>query len=417
MLIALTAGMLTVAGTSHRYIGGPVDRVAQVALDKRTFSCDASVPGSQVLQGTVGGGPGRTRSAHAPVVVQVDRELAGGAYAAERSNAPTWIAWSPCQEAHAHWWFVGAGGAAVTHDTVLTITNPRVGAAVFDIDVYGPNGPVDAPGLHGRTLAGGASQTVDLGTSAPTLGELAVEVTTSRGLVAVSAADLLAPGVVGKRVRDWLPATLDPSTSVTLAGFPSRPTGTLLLVNPGQVEAVAQVQVIGTGGTFTPAAMLPVTVPPQSVESVPLAGIFNGTPLALKVTSTNPVAVSVRTTLKGDIGYAAGATALRGATAIAVPVGTSRQLVLSATGAAGHVTLTGYDAKGRRVQDTTVAVPAHGSVAVSLGTSMTYLRLVTLDSGIVGGITATGPKGIGLMTEGIAPAIRSIQLPAIIPGW
>lgn len=416
MLVALTAAMLALAGTTPRGIGAPVDQVSRVQLDQRTFVCDASIPGTQVRRGTVVAGPRPVRKATAPVVVAVDREQARGAFAAEQADAARWSAWSPCPEAHARWWFVGAGGASVAHDTVLTISNPRTGAAVYDIDVYGPSGPVAAPGLHGRTIGAGATQTFDLGSVAPDIGELAVNVRASRGLIAVSASDTFSPGSVGKRVREWLPATALPAKQITIAGLPPKPTGaTLLVVNPGDVETVAEVHVIGTGGTFAPQGVLPVTVPPQSVRTVPLTSVFNGTAVAIQVTGTRRLTATVRASHDGDIAFGAGVRPIHGATAVAVPPGTGRQLVLSALGRAGIVTLTGYDAKARRVLERTVSVAAHASVAIKLGRNVSFLRLATESADVVGGISANGAHG--LVTSGVAAAIRSIRLPAIRPGW
>lgn len=416
MLVALTAAMLALAGTSPRGIGAPTDQVSQVQLDQRTFVCEASLPGTQVHLGTVVAGPRPVRKATAPEIVNVDRDQARGAFAAEQADGARWSAWSPCPEAHARWWFVGAGGAPNTHDTVLTISNPRAGAAVYDIDVFGPSGPVAAPGLHGRTIAAGATQRFDLGAVAPNVGELAVKVTASRGLVAVSAADTFSPGAVGKQVREWLPATTLPAKHITIAGLPRRPSGaTLLLVNPGAIETVAQVEVIGPGGTFAPQGVLPMTIPPQSVRTVALTSVFNGSPQAVRVTGTGPLTATVRIARGNDIAFGAGVLPIRGATAVAVPPGTSRELVLSALGPAGAVTVTGYDAKAHRILSSTVTVPAHASVVVTLARNLSYLRLASASGDVVGGISVDGAHGP--VTSGVAPAIRSIRLPVIRPGW
>lgn len=416
MVVALTAGMLALAGTTPRGIGAPVDEVSRITLDQRTFVCDAKLPGTEVRRGTIVSGPGRTVKASAPVVVEVDRELARGAFTAEQASSARWAAWLPCPEAHARWWFVGAGGASVTHDTVLTITNPRTGAAVLDIDVYGPSGQVTAPGLHGVTLAGGATTTVDLAAVAPTVGELAVNVTARRGLVAVSASDTFSPGSVGKRVREWLPATTLPSKEITLAGLPSRPAGaTLLVVNPGEIEAVASIEVIGSGSTYEPEGILPVTVPPKSVRTIALGAVFNGTPVAIRVLGTGPLTATVRVSRDNDIAFAGGVRPIRGATAVAIPTGNGRQLVLSSLGKAGSVTLVGYDAKAQRILQRTIDVPAQTSVAVKLGVELSYLRLASSSANVVAGLSTNAATG--LVTAGVAPAIRSIRLPVVRPGW
>lgn len=416
MLVALTAGMLALSGTTPRGIGTPVGEVNRVALDQRTFVCDGKLPGTRVRRGTIVGGPRATVKVTAPLAVDVASDVARGAFAAEQAEAARWAAWQPCPEAQARWWFVGAGGASVTHDTVLTIVNPRAGAAVLDVDVYGPRGPVEAPGLHGLTVAGGATRTLDLATVAPGTGDLAVSVVARRGLVAVSATDTFSPGAIGKQVREWIPATTTPAKVVTLAGLPSRPSAaTLLLANPGDVEVIAEVEVIGSGSTFTPQDVLPVALPPRSVRPVPVSAAFDGKPVAFRVTGTGPLTGTVRVTRRNDIAFAAGVRTIRGATAVAVPPGSGRQLVLSSLGEAGSVTITGYDARAERVLEKVVEVLAGTSVAVRLVRGLSYLRLATGSDGLVAGLSSNGRTG--LMTAGVSPAIRSIRLPVVRNGW
>src|SRR5205085_6461861 len=169
------------------------------------FSCTGGIGSSTVRSGDLLNGLDRTRTvAGKPLQIVADRSVARGAFAGQQFVSGTSLAWVPCPEPHANWWFAGAGSAAVTHDTVLTVTNPRPGAAVIDVDVFGTDGPVDAPGLHGITVAGRGTRVIDLARTAPTVGNVAVSVTASRGLVAVTAADRFAPGVLGKSVREWL---------------------------------------------------------------------------------------------------------------------------------------------------------------------------------------------------------------------
>lgn len=415
MVVALTAGMLALAGTTPRGIGAPVDAVARVALDQRTFVCDAALPGSSVRQGSAGVVGGEL-DGRPPYVLEVGREQAADAYAGELASAQRWAAWQPCPEPQARWWFTGAGGAAVTHDTVLSVTNPRTGAAVLDVDVFGPSGPVEAPALHGITLEGGATRAFDLAKVAPAVGELAVRVVATRGLVTVSAADAFSPSAIGKEVREWLPPTSLPATSVTLTGLATKPEhATLVVANQSNREAIAQVQVIGAGGTFAPEGVQPLTIAPKSVATLPLRSVFDGNAVSLRVTSQVRVVAGMRATVGTDIAYATGVRPIRGSTTVAVPAGTDRKVVLSSVGRPGRVTVTGYDARGKQVLAKEVDVAAATTVVLTLPKSLVTARLAAPRATVAGGLVVTSDRGV--MTAGIASSLRSIRLPVVRPGW
>lgn len=415
MVVALTAGMFALAGTTPKGIGAPVDQVARVALDQRTFVCAGNLPGSTVTQGSVTGGPGPTQPLTDPLVINADRKDAASAYAAQSASAAHWTAWLPCPEAHARWWFVGAGGA-VTHDTVLSITNPRSGAAVLDVTVYGPNGPVDAPGIKGIIIPAGGHRDLDLAKSAPANGELAVKVVARRGLVAISAADQYSPRQVGKTVREWVPGQSLPATRTNLVGLPAKPSGaTLVVVNPGQAEAIARVEVIGATGTFAPGKVPSLTVAPGSVTTLPLSSVFDGTAVAIRVSSDKRVTATIRTTQGGDVAYATGVSPIRGVTAFAVPAGTQRQLALSSLGSAGTVTMTTYDAAGKVLATTVQKVPAGTTVGLPLAARVRSVQLSSDAATTVAGLFAVDPHGVS--AAGVSPALRSIRLPVVRPGW
>ena len=415
-MVALTAAALTLAGTTKRSIGATAQTSRRVEVDQRTFSCAGGIPGSSAVDGSVDRGLNAAQPVtDVPKQFDADRAVALGAFAGQESRSKDWLAWLPCPEPRSRWWYVGAGAATVTHDTVFTITNPRDGQADVDIDVFGPSGRVAAPGLHGITVPAGKTQVVDLAKVAPAVGDLAVSVVATRGLVSVTAADRFAPGVVGKAVQEWLPAQSAPATSVTMAGLPGQPDrATLVVVNPRQVEAVVSVQVIGSGGTFAPKDSATLTVPPGSVASLPVQAVFDGKPLAIQVTSPHPVTATVRTVSGGDVAFGTGVGPIEGTTALAVPEG-SGQLVLSSLGSQTSVGVTAYAASGKVLLDQQVEIPQAASVGTSLPGKTRYVRLVATHAEAVAGFSVTGSGGVA--TAGVQPAIRSVLLPVVRPGW
>ncbi|MCW2784874.1 MAG: hypothetical protein JWP74_1391 [Marmoricola sp.] len=416
MVVALASGMFALAGTTPLGIGTPVQSTSQVTLDQRTFSCTGGISGTEVRSGSVAGGLDHpTAVTGPPHAVVADKAVAQGAFAGQGAQGKHTAAWLPCPEPQARWWFVGAGAAAVTHDTVLTLTNPRPGQALVNVDVFGPAGRVSSPGLHGITILSGATTTIDLAKSAPTLGNLAVRVVAHRGLVAVAAVDKYSPAAIGKTTTEWLPGQSSPSRDTTLAGIPANPTAaSLVLVNPGPVDAVVKLQVIGTG-TFAPVGVAAITVKPASTATVRVGSIFDGSAMALRVLADHPVTAALRSVQKGDIAFATGVRAISGATAFAVPVGGTGRVVLSSLGAAEHVAVTAYDAAGHTVTDAKVTVPARGSVGVSVSARVAYVQLVPDGTDVVAGFSVT--VGNGIASAGVVPAILSIRLPRVHQGW
>lgn len=417
MLVGLSVGLLTVAGTTPRGLGRLVEDASRVSLDQRTFACIGGIAGSSTRSGDATGGLAEDMaiSTRTPARIAAERDVARGAFAAQQASTSASLAWVPCPEPRARWWFVAAGGATTLHDTVVAVDNPRTGAAVIDIDVYGPQGRVESPGLHGITVAAGTTQFFDLARVAPEVGNLAVSVIAKRGLVAVSAADRFSPGVLGSEVREWLPPQSLPAVSVTLAGLPAKPeSAVLVLANPGRTEAIAEVSVIGSTGTFVPQGLEPVTVPPESVLTVPLVRVLDGTPMAIRVTASKRVTATVRSVQAGDTAFATGVQAIQGATAFAVPQGAGR-LVLSSVANASEVDLVAYDTAGKVLLERPVPVPARSSVAIKLPATVRYVGLVAKSQGVVGGFVVS--RGKGVATAGIIPGIQSVVLPAVRQGF
>lgn len=416
MLVGLTFALLTLAGTTPAGIGRPVDTPARVSLEERIFSCTGGIGSTTVRSGDLRNGLDRTRTVGSkPLRIVADRSVARGAFAGQQALSATSLAWVPCPEPHANWWFSGAGSAEITHDTVLTVTNPRPGAAVIDVDVYGTEGVVDAPGLHGITVSGRSTRVIDLARIAPTSGNVAVSVIASRGLVAVTAVDRFAPGVLGRAVQEWLPPQPEPAKELVLAGLPSVPgSATLSLVNPSATAAIAELEVIGTRGTFAPEGLEPITVPPASVVTLPISDVLDGSPMAVRITADGPVTGTIRTTKAGDTSFATGVQLLGDSTSFGVPQGFGR-LVLSSLGKAGSVRVLGFDRQGRTKLAKTVTVAAGTSAGVKLTSGIRYLRLVAAEPAVVGGFSFTYKKGIA--AAGIAPAIRSTRLPTVRLRW
>jgi hypothetical protein len=77
--------------------------------------------------------------------------------------------------------------------------------------------------------------------------------------------------------------------------------------------------------------------------------------------------------------------------------------------------VTAYDASGKALLDRTVTVPKASSVGTKLPAGTRYVRLVAKKAGAVAGFSVTDSSGVA--TGGVVPAIRSVLLPVVRPGW
>lgn len=413
--VAVTLGALVLAGLAAPAVDDGEDAQARRTVTERTFSCTGGLRGSRMLHGVAGQGPVERGPVREVQRVQVPPGAATRGFAAQVARRGPSLSALTCPEPANEWWFVGAG-AAVRHGTTLSIDNPRSGTAVVDVEVIGPDGPVEAPGLRGVTVAGGTTRTVELARAAPSSGEVAVHVVATKGLVGVSAADRFTLGGVGKEVVDWVPPQRRAARTVRIAPLPAQPGGAVLFVaNPGQVEAVVNISAVGERGPFEPKGLESVTVDPESVRRLDIGKVFDGRPLTLELTSEQPIAATARAVRRGDMTYGPAAAPLLGTSVFATPEAPARDLVVTALQEDAAPTLVTYDERGRELKSTPLEIPARTTKLVQLGGAVRYAALEGPRRNVVAGVLMRIDPGVAAMA--VQPAVRSTRLPAVSPGW
>jgi hypothetical protein len=347
-----------------------------------------------------------------PAVVTAADDLAPGLVAGRSRSAP--LAAVDCAPPVADQWFTAAG-ASPTHGSVIELVNPNAGVAVADVTVRGPSGVLDVPALRGVSVPGRTSTRLDLGQVLPRRGELALEVHTSRGRLAVHVVDAYDELGSGVRSEDWLPAQAEPGEQNVLLGL-GRGAGerTLVLANPGADEVRATVEVITPTSVFAPSGVEPVRVAPDATEAVSLDAVLaqaaGDGAIGLLVESTGPVTATLRQVLDDDLSLLAPAAELESTTAAVVPPGAKR-LLLAGPDGVGVATVTAYAANGRQLDqqrvelalDTgaDVAVPEKAAL-VTVTPERATVRAAVLLSGTG---TAVVPLR-GLVLTGLVPDVR-----------
>lgn len=402
VLAVATVLSLVLAGRAEPPPPSAEDLAGAPARVDRTLVCPGGLPSARVESGAAGvaGQPGtRVEEADLPergeateVVTEAGR--AAGAFATQVARGGDWLAAVPCPEPRQEWWFVGLGGGQAHRSEVL-VSNPREGDAVVDVEVLGPRGRVEAPGLDGMFVPAGTTTRLDLREVAPSSGDLAVRVTTSRGLVAVVAADSQVPDLIGDRLREWVAPQPAAARQVTLTGMPDDPDeATALVANPGEVEALVEVRAVGSRGTFTPSRTGPLRVGPGEVRPLELDAVFDGEPVAVSLESTDPVVATVRSSVDGDLTHAGAAARTADAAVLGIPERTRAELRVSSPEVEGRVRVTPYTASGRALRTRTVSIDAGSTAGLRMPARARSVALRTSSPRIAAGLVLTSSVGV-----------------------
>lgn len=342
-----------------------VDAAAYLGLAPASVDPDLQPDGS-VQAGPVGAPPkplslrrGQLTDTSPDVGPRAEANGAAGLFGARSDTGQDTLAVTGCPEPRAQWWFTAAG-AGLDHGSTLDLANVDPGPAVIDLTVLGPDGPVDTVGTKGITLAPGAHKRIDLAQVAPQTDDLALEVHAERGRVVAAVDDRFAAKPGASQGQEWLAGTDRASRVVRLSGVPTGGRSRdLYVANPGDLEAIVTVRVSGKDGTFSPTGLDSVTVPPGSVQQVDLTKALPAKEAtSVRVASRTPVLAVVRTSAQRDHAYATPVLPLEAAAAALLPKGVDTSVQVTAGSAAAKVTVTAYDATGRKLDGADLSVAA-----------------------------------------------------------
>ena len=355
---------------------------AEGSVDVRVGDKDATAELSPHSVTRVSGGDG-------PLVAKVEGDLARATVAA-RFN--TLSAAAECGPPLFDQWFT-AVGAGARHSSVLELVNPDAGQAVVDATVYGKDGIVKAERLHGIAVAGRSVVRVPLAEVAPRRDELALHVVNTRGRVIANVIDSLDELGQGKQTTDYLGTQIDPSTSNLLLGLPQG-TGsrTLVIANPGDDQIRAKLEIVTPKSVFAPTNAPEIVVEPQSVKRVPvkqqLSGESTKDAVGVRVTSSAPVTVSLRSFVDGDLSVSVPTTSFGDHTTVIVGPG-PKQLLLGAATKSGTVTVVGYDSSGKQVIDKRIEIVASRGFAASIPDQAVLLDVSVKGAEVAGTVMLT----------------------------
>jgi hypothetical protein len=335
-------------------------------------------------------------SGRAATEVRATGAAAVGLFGARTDQSSRTLAVAGCVAPRAEWWFTGAG-AGLDHTSTLLVANLDPGPAVVDLRVLGPDGPVRTVATTGIVVAPGGRRRFDLADLAPETDDLALEVHAVRGRVAASVADGFRRGATGAAGQEWLPSATRPARTLWLGGLPAvAERRTLLVANPTDLEAVVEVAVSGTSGTFAPTGAHTVDVAPGGVASLDLTRVVTGRrPVGVRVRSDRPVLAAVRSVGARDHSVAGPVTPLTGPAAALLLPGAVATLQVTAPSGGAVARVEVYDGRGRRVSGRQLRPGAGATVTWSptpsdRGAGAAYVVLTPERGKVQGAVTYAG---------------------------
>lgn len=393
-------------GTDPQF--SPESATAESAVDAVVVSAPgANLPpaGLAALDGSgktdIKKGPAAEAPAAAAVSVGVlaDRAVSGinvldaGAVDNNRASAAALLRYSAtdgdlrgtaaanCQQPANDLWLVGAN-TALGRTAILTLTNASSNAATVNLELFGADGQIQAPGSRGLLVAPGASRSIVLAGLAPNEKSLSVHVRSAGGPVAAviqqsvlrglqpGGVDYISPGA-GQGVRQVVTGVdiQDPAGIATMTakqGF-SDAGPVLYLTVPGPTDAVIEVKLFGRDGQKALPAGGVVTAKAGSVTEVPLAGVPAGQ-YTVSASSDVSFVASSRVTRgtnpdePSDVSWSPSSPRLGSQHLVPVPSKGDRFLVVGALDSRAAVTYTPVTADGR-IQEAATADIAGGTTA------------------------------------------------------
>lgn len=271
-----------------------------------------------------------------------------------------------CQEPLNDLWLTGAN-TAVGRSSVLHLTNASTTPATVNLELFGKDGQIKAPGSRGLLVAPGTTRSIVLAGLAPGQERLTVHARSTGGPVSAfiqqsvlrgltpGGVDYIAPGTAPSALQVMTGLDLqDPAGSEDLSkesGFTDAAPALHITV-PGPVDAVVEVNVFGRGGQKALPAGGVVTAKAGTVTEVPLTGLPAGQ-YTVSASSDVTIVAAARVTrgLKAsqptDFAWAPSTGRLGSQHVVPVPQDGERFLVIGALGERATISYTPVTADGK----------------------------------------------------------------------
>jgi hypothetical protein len=340
-----------------------------------------------------------------------------------------------CTSPSADWWFAGADGR-VGYSDRLFLANPSATGAEVTVSVWSSKGQLTPPRLASLPIPARTSAVVTVPSVAPDAATLALHVHATSGAVTAAVFDQRIKGV-DPAGSDWIPATQPPANRLVVPGFPAGAgPRSLVLADPGPLDATVGVRIVSTSGSFAPSAIGQIVVHPGQTRIVDLTKALAGATGAVMVQADQPVVaqgLAVTTAAGGspDLQWEAATPALTGPGAFAdgsEPDGGHTTLLVTAPGGAATIRIAGLGGQPARTVNiaaghsittdiTTLTgrnAAISGAVVTPIGSAPVYVTRVMSFTGAHGALRTSEPV-LALPTPLRLPTVVEDQRTAVRP--
>ena len=201
-------------------------------------------------------------------------------------------------------WFIGGSGG-VTSRGVLEVINSGLSDSIVDIFGYTSKG-ILAP----RTVTVKANSNVKISLDSIVPGEesVAVHVVTREGRVTSFLHDVRNKGLQSLG-SDYVNAFAAPAKQLVIPAVLNSGKSIIRLLDPGEINANVKVTVYARDGSFSPIGLDGRTIVHGIVTDRPISVLNSSSPVAIMITSDQPILASILTIVSGaDFAWATAAT-------------------------------------------------------------------------------------------------------------
>jgi len=365
------------------------------------LAATADPVGSLLVRGKIGSSTPATKPE--TLAIRGTGPLAAGTVGTSTTTATSGVnsgmASAPCQVPGSDFWYVGASTAPGRRD-VLTLTNLDDVNAAVNVTIYSNKGQLDRPTARGLVIPARSTYELFLDQVARSQKDLALHVVSTGGRVAPALRDYASKPDKTPAGVDWIGPSTAPSTKVFVpATGPGEGARTLVLVNPGDLQATISLTVNGPNGPFKPAGLETVRLPAGAVSTVVLDKVLHGDASGISLVSDQPVTASLRIADKSGSEFASvgAAEGLTGPAYLVLPPHQEPAVLqVTAPGKASSVKLDLHDATGKSLLSRAVDVIAGSTTAIPLKAQAgaTYLTVEQTRGAVVAGVTLMPAKKV-----------------------
>ena len=189
---------------------------------------------------------------------------------------------------------------------------------------------------------------------------------------------------------------------------------TLLVANPSDLEALVDLEVSGSRGSFVPSGFETLSVPPGAVRAVDVTDLLTGKEAtSVRLRAQVPVVASVRSVVGDDASYSTAVVPLDDPAAVPALGGSTTTVQLSAGAGGATARVAGYSSTGRSTGEDEVTVDPASTTTWTPGKGTAYVVVTPLTGNVYGAATYSGRAGVATAPL-VALPVR-LERPGVVP--